>query len=147
MKSAEATRRLFGASDIIYSIGLSDYLTDAAMIGILEGWRKSLANEGVLLVAFKDGPRYDRIEYQWLLDWHFFQRTEDDCRSLFQQAGFDMTALEMTRDATGVIMNFVARAQNAEVRLDDAHRRSVPHVTLDALPSESPNGAPMADAS
>jgi hypothetical protein len=146
MKSAEATRRLFGASDVIYSIGLCDYLTDSAMIGILEGWRKSLAGDGVLLVAFKDGPRYDKIEYQWLLDWHFFQRTEDDCRSLFQQAGFDMQELQMTRDATGVIMNFVARAKTAPSRIDDAHRRSMPHVNLDALPSESPNSSPIADA-
>jgi hypothetical protein len=146
MKSAEATRRLFGASDVIYSIGLCDYITDDYMISILEGWRNSLADEGVLLVAFKDAPRYDKTPYQWLLDWHFFQRTEDDCRMLFQQAGFDMQELEMSRDATGVIMNFVSRAKTPAVRIDDSHRiRRAPHLALDPLPGDA-SSATLADA-
>jgi hypothetical protein len=147
MKSADATRRLFGASDIIYSIGLCDYLTDHALVGIMEGWRKSLAEDGVLLVAFKDGPRYDRIEYQWLLDWHFFQRTEEDCRRLFYEAGFDARDLEMTRDTTGVIMNFIARPKPSALRMDEPHAaRATPHLAVDPLPGDSPSPSTLADA-
>jgi hypothetical protein len=128
MKSAEATIRNFGRSDIIYSIGLCDYISDDYMIAILEGWRESLNEGGVLLVAFKDTERYDETPYQWLLDWHFFQRTEEDCRNLFQQAGYNLEDLQMTRDATGVIMNFVSRA-----RVASPHRIDGPHVGAASL--------------
>ncbi len=130
MKSADATIRNFGRSDIIYSIGLCDYIEDRYMIEMLAGWRESLSDDGVLFVAFKDARRYDKTPYQWLLDWHFYQRTEEDCRRLFEQAGFNMDGLETTRDATGVIINFVSRTRVATpVRVDTAETIGAPHIT------------------
>ncbi len=138
MKSADATIRNFGRSDIIYSIGLCDYIEDRYMIEMLAGWRDSLTENGVLLVAFKDTRRYDQTPYQWLLDWHFYQRTEEDCRRLFEQAGYNMEGLETTRDATGVIINFVSRARVfTPVRLDTAETLAAPH----ALPAAERAGA------
>jgi hypothetical protein len=136
MKSAAATIRNFGRSDIIYSIGLCDYVDDPHMIAMLAGWRESLAPGGVLFVAFKDSRRYDKTPYQWLLDWHFFQRTEEDCLRLFEQAGFDMTNMEMTRDASGVIINFISRVPAATVvRLDVAGTVGAPHAWSGELQS------------
>lgn len=133
MKSSSATIRNFGRSDIIYSIGLCDYIDDDYMIGMLTGWRESLKPGGVVFVAFKDCERYDKTPYQWLLDWHFYQRTEEDCRMLFQHAGYDTLDMEMTRDETGVIMNFVSRVPvAAPVRFDTAEPLAGPH----ALPTE-----------
>ncbi len=129
MKSANATIRNFGRSDVIYSIGLCDYIEDPYMIEMLAGWRESLAEGGVMFVAFKDIRRYDPTPYQWLLDWHFFPRTEEDCRALFEKAGFDTGGLEMSRDATGVIMSFVSRVKAATtVRFDAPETAAKPPV-------------------
>jgi len=115
MASADATVQRFGRADVIYSIGLCDYIPDRHLVRMLQGWRESLQDEGVLYVALKDANRYDKTECQWLADWHFFQRTEEDCRDLYRQAGFDVDALEMARDATGAIMNFVSRLKHRTV--------------------------------
>jgi extracellular factor (EF) 3-hydroxypalmitic acid methyl ester biosynthesis protein len=115
MRSAKSTIRKFGRCDVLYSIGLCDYIPDRHLIPLLEGWRDSLSQGGVLYVAFKDIRRYDITEYRWLLDWHFLKRTEDECRRLFEQAGFDMDGLGMSRDATGVMMNFIARVRRPAI--------------------------------
>lgn len=124
MTSAKANVKQFGRADVIYSIGLCDYLPDKQLVRLIQGLSESLTDDGVLFVALKDCRRYDKTECQWLLDWYFFQRTEEDCRELYRQAGLDPDHLEMTRDATGVIMNFVSRAKGeAPLRADLPHER------------------------
>jgi SAM-dependent methyltransferase len=119
MISAKANIRHFGRSDIMYSVGLADYIPDRHLVPMLQAWRESLHPGGVLYVAFKDIDRYDKTPYEWFLDWHFLRRTEADCRRLFHEAGFDPARIEMNRDETGVIMNFVHRLAKAPiVRVD-----------------------------
>ncbi|MGE0379131.1 MAG: hypothetical protein AB7Q45_27330, partial [Planctomycetaceae bacterium] len=71
---------------------------------------------GVVYVAFKDRRLYNKAVYQWLVDWNFYQRTEEDCRRLYEKAGYDLNTLEVQRDGDGVIMNFIVRLQPAPVR-------------------------------
>jgi extracellular factor (EF) 3-hydroxypalmitic acid methyl ester biosynthesis protein len=119
MTSAPVNRERFGRSDIIYSVGLCDYIPDDYLIPILKGWRESLQDGGVVYVAFKDALRYDKTPYQWLTDWYFYQRVEEDFQHLFAAAGYDMDTLEVTRDSTGVIMNYIARNKvESIVRID-----------------------------
>ncbi len=113
MASAKSTIARFGKSDVIYSVGLCDYLPDDYMIRLLRGWRESLKEGGVVYVAFKDRLLYNKAVYQWLVDWHFYERTEEDCRRLYAEAGYDMETLEVTRGGDGVIMNFIARLEAA----------------------------------
>jgi hypothetical protein len=120
MSAAGSNIRKFGRCDIIYSVGLFDYIPDRFLVPMLAGLRDSLNRDGVLYVAFKDANRYDKTEYQWHVDWHFFQRTEDDCRELMRRAGFDGDSLEMTRCQTGVIMNFIGRVRRPSVACADA---------------------------
>ena len=110
MMSGSSNRRHFGAPDIIYSVGLCDYIPDEIMVRLLRGWRETVADGGVIYVSFKDCLRYNPATYQWLVDWHFFQRTEADCLRLFDQADYDVAEMEMVRDETGAIMNFISRA-------------------------------------
>jgi extracellular factor (EF) 3-hydroxypalmitic acid methyl ester biosynthesis protein len=123
MTSAAGNLRTFGKSDIIYSIGLFDYIPDEYLVPLLQGLRESLAEGGVVYAAFKDALRYDKTEYQWLMDWYFFQRTEEEFRQLFEKAGYDLSRIESTRDRTGVILNYICRTANAEsVRIDGAQQ-------------------------
>lgn len=112
MSSAQNNIRQFGRQDLIYSIGLCDYIPDNFLVRILRGWRESLAPGGSVYVAFKDCRQYLSTSYAWHVDWHFVPRTEEDCRRLFAEAGFDTELLEMTRGDSPVIMNFVGRTRN-----------------------------------
>jgi hypothetical protein len=108
-RSANATVRNFGRFDIIYSVGLFDYLTDDQLVPIFAALRDTLNAGGVLYISFKDTEQYDKTPYQWHLDWFFYQRTVADCLRLFREAGFDTRAIEMQRDRTGIIVNFTSR--------------------------------------
>jgi hypothetical protein len=102
--------RVFGRPDIIYSVGLFDYIPDRLLVRMLAGLRETVADGGVIYLAFKDCLFYDATPYQWLVDWYFFQRTEAECRALLGQAGYAVDELELTRDATGSIINYISRS-------------------------------------
>jgi SAM-dependent methyltransferase len=129
MSSAKANIERFGRPDIIYSVGLCDYIPDRPLIAMLRGWRETVNDGGVVYVALKDIRRYDKTVYQWALDWYFLERTEEDCRRLFEQAGYDMDGVTTTREATGAIMNFTCRPRVlAMVRVDAPERPREAHV-------------------
>ena len=129
MTSAEKNIDRFGEVDMFYSVGLCDYIPDRYLIKILNGWRETVRENGIVYVAFKDFLKYYPAEYQWHVDWFFFQRTEGDCRRLFAEAGYNVDEMEMTRDNTGIIMNFVAREPAiARTRFDAAESLRGPHI-------------------
>lgn len=119
-RNAKATIEKFGRFDIIYSVGLFDYLTDDHLIGMFVGLRDSLNDNGSLYIAFKDREQYAKTPYQWHLDWFFYQRTEQDVLNLYRQAGFDVDAIQTTRDATGIIINFISQHRSATIQRVDA---------------------------
>ena len=119
LRKAESLIQKFGRQDIIYSVGLADYLPDRILIPMLRCWRESLKPEGCVYVAFKDADRYDQVPYQWLMDWHFLERTERDCQRLFEEAGYEAGSLAAERDATGVILNYISRVRMPDLRRID----------------------------
>ncbi|MFO0013337.1 MAG: class I SAM-dependent methyltransferase [Planctomycetota bacterium] len=151
-RSSEATIQKFGKFDIIYSVGLCDYLTDDVLVKLLSAWHETLSDNGVLFVAFKDTGRYDQTIYQWHFDWFFYQRTVKDVLELYEKAGFDLGNIETTRDETGIITGFFTRRDRMpNLRIDTAEK-SVRKPTLRLLgtrPSAYPSamttgGAPSA---
>ena len=138
-RSATANRRRFGSFDIIYSVGLCDYLSDQHLIGMLSAWRDTLNDDGVVYVAFKDCERYDKTVYQWHLDWFFFQRTFEDMMNLYRAAGFDLDAMKIGRDDTGIIINFTYDLSDVrKKRIDSAQGVSSPHFDA-SVTSENSN--------
>lgn len=120
-RNADATKAKYGTFDIIYSVGLADYLTDEHLIGIFSGLGETLSEGGSLVIAFKDTEQYDETPYQWHLDWFFYQRTVEDVLNVYDMAGFNTDKMELTRDSTGIIVNYVShRAPDCIRRLDAA---------------------------
>ena len=130
-RNSEATKKNFGTFDIIYSVGLADYLTDEHLIGIFAGLGDSLNEKGALVIAFKDTDRYDETPYQWHLDWFFYQRTVEDVLNVYENAGFNTQKMKLTRDRTGIIVNYDSR------RVDDCIRR----IDLAEMPRSSRAGS------
>jgi extracellular factor (EF) 3-hydroxypalmitic acid methyl ester biosynthesis protein len=127
--SAEATIRQFGKFDMMYSVGLCDYLTDDNLIRLFDGWWHTLNENGVMYIAFKDCEQYDHTPYQWHLDWFFYQRTREDMDKLFAAAGLNVDAMEISRDGTGIIINFVTRQASGIHRRVDEAETVTPNVT------------------
>ncbi len=128
-RNAKATVERFGRFDIIYSVGLFDYLTDDHLIGMFAGLRDSLNENGVLYIAFKDTRMYDKTPYQWHLDWFFYQRTPEDVMEVYRRAGFDVDAIHTTRDATGIIINCISRHASSHIqRTDTGHSVFAPNM-------------------
>jgi extracellular factor (EF) 3-hydroxypalmitic acid methyl ester biosynthesis protein len=119
-RNSKATVERFGRFDIIYSVGLFDYLTDEHLIGMFTGLRDSLNDNGSMYIAFKDTEKYEKTPYQWHLDWFFYQRTVQDVLELYRQAGFDVNGIQMTRDATGIIINFISQHESSSIQRLDA---------------------------
>ncbi|MHC2069876.1 SAM-dependent methyltransferase [Bremerella sp. T1] len=120
-RNPDATKKNYGTFDIIYSVGLADYLTDEHLIGIFSGLGATLNEGGALVIAFKDTERYDETPYQWHLDWFFYQRTVEDVLNVYDKAGFNTEKMELTRDRTEIIVNYVSKkAEDCIRRLDPA---------------------------
>ena len=117
----ERNLRRFGALTTIYSAGLFDYLDDGALVKLLGGLYRSLADGGLLITPFKDKTRYDTLDYHWLSQWHFFlQRAEPDYRAVLAEAGIPEHAVRMERDDTGVILFFLITKSAAPPAPEDS---------------------------
>jgi hypothetical protein len=107
--NARRNRERFGPLTTIYSVGLFDYIESEKLVRLLAGLYDSLADGGALICSFKDKFRYDTFDYHWLVKWDFFyQRSEPECFSLFDEAGIPSPKLTMVRDDSGVILFFIA---------------------------------------
>jgi extracellular factor (EF) 3-hydroxypalmitic acid methyl ester biosynthesis protein len=139
MTSVRHSHEKFGRPDVLYSVGLCDYIPDNYLVPMLRAWRETIGDGGAVYVAFKDGDRYSKTEYQWLTDWYFYQRSAAECTSLFTAAGYELEDLLCRRDATGVILNFVSRSRvPAQVRVDAAEAMpKAPQVAPEVTPAET----------
>lgn len=100
----------FGRFSTIYSAGLFDYIGSDRLVGLLRGLYESLQTDGVLIAPFKEQQYYDTFDYHWYSRWNYFlQRSEDDFRSFFTEAGIPDDAISMERDESGVILFFKIR--------------------------------------
>jgi extracellular factor (EF) 3-hydroxypalmitic acid methyl ester biosynthesis protein len=99
----------FGPQDIIYSVGLFDYLPDDFLVKLLRALYNLLRPKGKLIAAFKDAARYRSQDYHWLADWDgFLQRTETDFLRILNQAGIPDSSLSASREESGIIVFYMA---------------------------------------
>lgn len=89
--------------DIVYSVGLLDYVHDSLAAATIRGWWKLVAPGGCLLLTIKDRARYEPSFYDWAADWTFVPRTEEQFTELLA-AAIDLTGskVDLLREKTGV---------------------------------------------
>ena len=98
----------FGPQDIIYSVGLFDYLPSDFLVKMFSTLYKMLNPGGRFIPAFKDAGRYRSQYYHWFVDWDgFLQRDERDFKNILSDAGIPSSAVTEVRDETGIIVFFV----------------------------------------
>jgi len=103
---------VFGKTDIIYSVGLFDYLPSEFLVKMLGALYRLLHKKGMLIAAFKDAEKYRHQDFHWLIDWTgFLQRTEKEFLSILDKAGIPRSATREERDATGIIIFYLITKQ------------------------------------
>ncbi len=108
MFDRELNMKEFGTQDIIYSVGLFDYLPTDFLVTLLASLYELVSPGGKLITSFKDASRYRPQEYHWISDWKgFLQRTGNDFRSILAGAGFTDSSITETWEESGVIVFYI----------------------------------------
>jgi len=101
----ETNEHEFGKQDIIYSVGLFDYLPSDFLTKLFAALYRLLNPRGKLIAAFKDADTYRPQDYHWIVDWDgFLQRTKKDFREIMTGAGIPSEAISETSIESGVIV-------------------------------------------
>lgn len=90
--------------DMIYSIGIADYLQDRMLKKIFQDSYKKLKTGGRLVVAYKDKERHKPVALNWYGDWYFIPRNEEELLTLiYESMGKDNVSIAIEREPSGVI--------------------------------------------
>ncbi len=104
----ELNKAAFGKTDIIYSVGLFDYLPSEFLAKMMGALYRLLYSDGTLIAAFKDAEKYRHQDFHWIVDWTgFLQRTEKEFLSILNTAGIPKSAIRKERDETGIIIFYL----------------------------------------
>lgn len=88
--------------DIVYSIGLYDYLPDKMLTGIINTQYDMLNKNGKMLIAFKDIEQYDPTVYDWCTDWKFVPRNPKQIDNILKDANID--TYKVTREPSNIVI-------------------------------------------
>jgi hypothetical protein len=95
---------LIGKQDIIYILGLTEYLPDR-IFRKLTGFLFTLLNDkGMLVITYKDEAiTFPSLPPEWLCDWAFIKRDKDDLVNTAKELGSNKCSLKIEREGTGYI--------------------------------------------
>lgn len=95
---------LIGKQDIIYILGLTEYLPDRIFRSLTKFLFELLNEKGMLVITYKDEAiEFPSLPPEWLCDWAFIKRTKDDLIETTKQLGSDKFTLKIEREGTGTI--------------------------------------------
>ncbi len=115
MVNSRKNIREFGHVDVIYTIGLLDYLSDEVLVRLIKSLYAMLKPGGVFIAVFKDSDQYSTHDYHWLVDWSgFLQRDAQASRKLFNEAEIPNDAITISRTPENVMI-FYRLLQTADI--------------------------------
>lgn len=90
--------------DIVYSIGLADYLPDKILIKFIKFSTSLLNAKGKFIIAFKNRAKHEPMSLDWFCDWHFIPRNrEDGLRVVENSVNFADYSLEIMQEKSGIV--------------------------------------------
>lgn len=93
-----------GKQDLIYSIGLADYLPDRVLKRMISFAFNGLTESGTFILAHKDrNINFSHLPPEWFCDWEFIPRNEQEVLDLIKASGISGYSYELSRDITGQI--------------------------------------------
>ena len=68
--------------DLIYNIGLADYLPDSILISLTNESIRNLNDNGIFVISHKDYTLFGYHRTSWFCDWNFIHRNLEDYKSI-----------------------------------------------------------------
>jgi len=99
----DENKSLLNDKDLIYSIGLIDYLPDRVLKKIIKSLFDGLKPGATLLLSHKDHGVYTPMQEDWLSDWKFVPRDEKKMIALLNDIGIGNERIEVFREPTQII--------------------------------------------
>lgn len=93
--------------DLVYTIGLADYLTDDALKKLVSFMYTLLRPGGTLVIAHKDSKNFNPLAADWWCDWTFHLRDEVETVSLVKNSGIEGYRLNVIRETETNIIFFM----------------------------------------
>ena len=94
--------------DVIYSVGLFDYLKDETVVQVLNWVHANLAPGGQAIVGNFDVHCKGRAFLDYVLDWRLLYRTPEQMLELFARSAFGRGRAEVRWEATRINLFVVA---------------------------------------
>ncbi len=107
MLSHEKNMREFGPQDIIYTLGLFDYVRDETLVRLMNSLYDLLNPQGKFICAFPNSEKYNIEEFNWIVDWPIIHRTKNDSAALFKKTSIPSRAVQVKTDRSGVIVFYI----------------------------------------
>jgi CRP-like cAMP-binding protein len=98
----------FEPQQVIYGLGVCDYLHNDRVVAVLDWIHSSLAPGGWVVLTNRDAASPNRAFVEHILDWPVNHRTQEEFGGLFVQSAFKSPP-EIVREDTGV--NLFARCR------------------------------------
>lgn len=95
---------LIGKQDIIYILGLTEYLPDRIFKRLVKFLFQLLDDKGMLVITYKDESiTFPSLPPDWLCDWDFIKRGKDDLINTVKELGANKCSLKIEKEGTGTI--------------------------------------------
>lgn len=95
---------LIGKQDLVYSIGLADYLPDRILKKLIRFCFGLLHSGGRLIITHKDIDEYRPLDPDWFCDWTFIPRNREKLFNLIRDSGIDNSSIALERDNSKIIL-------------------------------------------
>lgn len=103
----ETPEQVYGKYDLIYSIGLIDYLPDRVLKKLVNVLFQLLHQGGKLILTHKNREKtFPSLPPDWFCDWKFVPRNKEETIKLFYDSGLSKFSISTDSDDFGYIYYF-----------------------------------------
>lgn len=97
--------------DLIYSMGLFDYLDHPIGVRLVLNLSKMLENGGMIMIANVSEKYHNPSVYflEWVGDWNLIYRDEKEFMSIFFDAGYKKAQLKLQSEQQGIIQYILTK--------------------------------------
>ena len=105
-------KRIFNGKNLIYTIGLADYISDESLKALITFLYDVLKPGGKLIIAHKDSKNFSPLAADWWCDWTFHLRDEPETTSLVKSSGIKDFSMSIVRENKTNIIFFIIIGKN-----------------------------------
>jgi hypothetical protein len=107
MKEPERYREMLSGKDLVYTIGLADYIPDQTLQTLVVFLFSLVKAGGKLVIAHKDSKNFSPLAPDWWCDWTFHLRNESEMVNLVKTSGLADFKLSIRRETKTNIIFFL----------------------------------------